>query len=181
MLRQISAFIALPLIASCTGPQATSTTVVTPPPVVAPPPIPQSPSAPIGRYAGDWSVDDVSTGEWRYSRAGGIASASFRGDDGTVHVVIACGANSISIGRTGTVPAETAVNMQIRTSFALRELSVRVDRTARLIYSSTDVRDPLWGQIAYSRGRFLIETTALPALIVPTGPEITRVVEDCQG
>jgi hypothetical protein len=34
--------------------------------------------------------------------------------------------------------------------------------------------------MAYSRGRFMVETAGLPALYLPSWPEVTRVVDDCQ-
>ena len=120
MLRQNAAFIILPLLASCMGPQAALPTPARQGPVDVTMPALPAPLATADRYAGDWSVDSLSAGEWHYSRAGGIASANFRGADGAVLVVIACGGSSISIGRTGAVPADAAVALRIRTTFALR-------------------------------------------------------------
>jgi hypothetical protein len=34
--------------------------------------------------------------------------------------------------------------------------------------------------MAFSRGRFAIETAGLPTLYVPSWPEVSRVVEDCR-
>lgn len=41
-------------------------------------------------------------------------------------------------------------------------------------------RDPLLDAMAFSRGRFAIETLGLPTLYVPSWPEVSRVVEDCR-
>ena len=41
--------------------------------------------------------------------------------------------------------------------------------------------DPLWDQIIYSRGRFLIEGTRQSPIIVPARAEVARVIEDCRG
>lgn len=135
----------------------------------------------VDRYAGDWSIDELTPGEWRISRSGGVSRVTFADGRGAVQAVIACGNSAISLGRSGAAPADAAVSMRIRNSFALRELSVRVDHAARLIYTSLDARDPLWDQISYSRGRFLIEASAQPPLILPVRPEIARVIEDCRG
>jgi hypothetical protein len=41
-------------------------------------------------------------------------------------------------------------------------------------------RDPLLDAMAFSRGRFVVETAGLPTLYVPSWPEVGRVVEDCR-
>ena len=40
-------------------------------------------------------------------------------------------------------------------------------------------RDPMLDRIAYSRGRFMLQASA-QELIVPSWPEISRVIEDCR-
>jgi hypothetical protein len=41
--------------------------------------------------------------------------------------------------------------------------------------------DPLFDQMAFSRGRIFVEAEGARALIVPAWPEIARVVEECRG
>ena len=41
--------------------------------------------------------------------------------------------------------------------------------------------DPLLDAIAFSRGRFVIEQTGQPPLVLPPHAEIGRVIEDCRG
>ena len=36
-------------------------------------------------------------------------------------------------------------------------------------------------RIAFSRGRFAVQTTGLTSLAIPIWPEFTRVVEDCRS
>ncbi|MDG2003332.1 MAG: hypothetical protein P8J20_08375 [Novosphingobium sp.] len=40
--------------------------------------------------------------------------------------------------------------------------------------------DPLLDAMAFSRGRFAVETAGLPTLYVPSWPEVSRVIEDCR-
>jgi hypothetical protein len=40
--------------------------------------------------------------------------------------------------------------------------------------------DPALDAMAFSRGRFAIEVTGLPALYLPAWPEVGRVVDDCR-
>lgn len=71
--------------------------------------------------------------------------------------------------------------MTVRTTFGLRPLSSDPAAgkpgwiTARL-----GPRDPLLDQMAFSRGRFTLEVAGLPALYLPSWPEVSRVIEDCR-
>jgi hypothetical protein len=40
--------------------------------------------------------------------------------------------------------------------------------------------DPILDAMAYSRGRFALETAALPTLYLPSWPEVSRVIEACR-
>ena len=40
--------------------------------------------------------------------------------------------------------------------------------------------DPLLDAMAFSRGRFALETAGMPTLYVPSWPEVSRVIEDCR-
>ncbi len=40
--------------------------------------------------------------------------------------------------------------------------------------------DSLLDAMAFSRGRFAVQTAGLPTLYVPSWPEISRVIEDCR-
>lgn len=41
--------------------------------------------------------------------------------------------------------------------------------------------DIMMDRIAYSRGRFAVETSGLESLAIPVWPEFSRVVEDCRA
>jgi hypothetical protein len=41
--------------------------------------------------------------------------------------------------------------------------------------------DPLFDQMAFSRGRFTIAAEGLPMLVIPAWPEPARAIEDCRG
>lgn len=48
------------------------------------------------------------------------------------------------------------------------------------IVARIPARDPLLDAMAFSRGRFAVEVSALPTLYVPAYPEVTRAIEDCR-
>ena len=137
-------------------------------------------AAPGGdRYTGDWSVADIGPEEWRYARTGTSSRATLTGAGGTTLASLSCAAGMISISRTGA--ARRGAAMAIRNSFAERSLPLRADNTSEAVVATLDARDPLWDQVIYSRGRFVIEVLAVQPLIAPVRPEIARVVEDCRG
>ena len=41
-------------------------------------------------------------------------------------------------------------------------------------------RDSVLDAMAFSRGRFAVETAGLPTLYLPSWPEVSRVIEDCR-
>ncbi|HYW14839.1 MAG TPA: hypothetical protein VE891_01615 [Allosphingosinicella sp.] len=130
-----------------------------PPPVPAPPP-PEpsqqdSPEAPLAR------------GDWTYSGGGGASVARF-GPAGAESFSLRCepGRRRIVLRRAGSNSA-----LRVRTTFGQRALAPGGELPAD---------DPLLDEMAYSRGRFTVETEGLEPLIVPTWPEPVRVVEDCR-
>ena len=163
-------------LASCVAPQR-----AVPPPVAAPPVDAPRPAAPVAdRYEGDWSTADLPPGEWMYSRTPRASFALFGVDRGGALAMIECQGRAIRIGRAGTLAAGTRGIMRVRTSYAERQLPLHNDVDARMVVTSLDGRDPLFDQISYSRGRFVIETSNQQPLLVPVRPEVQRVVEDCR-
>lgn len=48
------------------------------------------------------------------------------------------------------------------------------------IVTALPARDPLLDAMAFSRGRFLFEVAGLTPLVLPSWPEVSRVIEDCR-
>jgi hypothetical protein len=182
MLRYILPFTLLPMLASCVGPQ-------TPAPVAAPAPVPTAThprpapaptSAVADQYAGDWSVDDAASGDWRYTSTGHSTIARFATATGD-SVAIACENRHLILARSGQ--SRDGAMFTVKSSFGLRRLPTVTGMSGSqpVLTATLPARDALWDQIVYSRGRFLIETTGLRPLIVPVTSEVSRVVEDCRG
>jgi hypothetical protein len=134
----------------------------------------------VDRYAGDWSAADVSPGDWSYSRDTRGSSARFAIGTASAQASISCTAGQITLARAGVIPADIAAMLNIRSSFAERQLPIRIDMAGRMLTATLPARDPLWDQLIYSRGRFVIEATRQAPIIVPTRPEVARVIEDCR-
>ncbi len=170
MRRFLLPFAILPFISSCVAPQAPAPAPPPPAPVIAP-----QPPAPVAdRYAGDWSVDDLTPGDWQYS-GGGQPAARFVQRNQPL-LSLRCTGGVIAIERGGPLPSG-ASGLTLRTSYGERSLRA-ADGTARWLVPANDL---LWDQIAYSRGRFLVEVSMMAPLILPTRAEVSRLIEDCRG
>lgn len=73
------------------------------------------------------------------------------------------------------------VPMQVSTTALTRPLMSDPARgTQGWVVTAVPVRDPLLDAMAFSRGRFALETAGLPTLYLPSWPELSRVIEDCR-
>jgi hypothetical protein len=72
-------------------------------------------------------------------------------------------------------------SLTLRTSSTSRSLgAVAAGAGQPGIVATVSADDPLLDALAFSRGRFAVETAGAPTLIVPAWPELARVVEDCR-
>ena len=71
--------------------------------------------------------------------------------------------------------------MTIQTSTLSRTLSAQAEPGPPPVIALTlAARDGLLDAMAFSRGRFAVETAGLPTLYVPSWTEVSRVIEDCR-
>ncbi|HEX8486026.1 MAG TPA: hypothetical protein VF643_11645 [Sphingomonas sp.] len=161
------------VLAGCVPPAR----VPAPEPVRAPPVI--APPAPQSRSA-DWRDWQVTPGVWSYARdaRGSIALFGMPGADARLTLRCDVAAQRLYLSRQGAVAAP----LTIRTSTATRSLAAQ-QTGGQPAYIATALApgDPLLDAIAFSRGRFVVEQAAVPALVVPAWAEIGRVIEDCRG
>ena len=123
-----------------------------PPPAVAPPSVETS--------ADDWRDRPLTPGEWSFDAAAGearYAGFSLR-CDGAGRVVLALA------GASGP--------LRLRTSYGDHVLTAG---------TALPAAEPRLDEIAFSRGRFVIEAQGTATLVLPSWPEPARVVEDCRG
>ena len=150
------------------------------PPAPTPPPRPApSPSAPPPLPAPpvDWRDAPLSPGDWTYRGGPDDPQPSATFQSQQLAFVLRCERNrEIMIGVSGAqAPAFT-----IRTTYGERRLPATPVRFEGVL-ASLAPSDSLFDQMAFSRGRFLVQPDGGPALILPAWPEIARVVEDCRG
>ena len=172
----------------------------TPAPTVIPAPRPAPlppPAAVRPRPGGDWRDAPITPGNWRWGMEGSRSVARFGAD----LLILSCerSAATVTLIRPGMIappPAPAAVegvvpapSPPVRQSVPMTILTSNMTRPANgeaipgppaVVAVAFTARDPVLDAMAFSRGRFAIETAGLPTLYVPSWPEIGRVVEDCR-
>lgn len=123
----------------------------------------------------------MTQGDWSYTQAGNISSAEFRGAADGARMAIRCDRSTrqVTILRPGSAPA--AVTTTIRTESGLQ--AVRAEPMGGqfpALVVTLGAQDSLLDWIAFSGGRFVVETPGLPTLYLPPYVEISRVIEDCR-
>jgi len=159
------------MAAACVPRAAPPAPASAPPPArPAPPPAEPAPPPPV-----DWQAGALSPGDWAYRGDGPAALASFRSDRLTL--TLRCEPNrSVTVALTGA----QASSLIVRTSYGERRLPATPVHLNEML-AGLAANDPLLDQMAFSRGRLLVQADGGPALIVPAWPEIARVAEDCRG
>ena len=139
----------------------------------APPPAPQpvapAPTpAPLPAPTAGWEDRAIDRGAWRYDAASRTAAFVPAGRTNPL-LTMACSGGGIRL------TSALSGNISLRTSAGTDQ--IRFDGGSANLPS----RDPRLDRIAFSRGRFALETPGGGALTLPVQSEIGRVIEDCRG
>lgn len=168
----------LPLIAACSAPEPEPAPVPAPqPPTVVAPPAPAPPPEPTGKWT-DWPLAE---GDWVYrsDQRGSLALFGRPNSDATVLIRCDQSQRRIFISQAGSVG--DSATMTLRASSGLQSFPARsTGGTTPYAAISLVPDDYMLDRIAFSRGRFAMQTTGLTSLAIPIWPEFTRVVEDCR-
>ena len=146
-------------------------------PVPVPTPTPTPTPRPIVRPQVDWRAAPITPGDWRWGMEGGQSVARFAGD----MLALRCNTakRTVTLSRAGTASGE--VPMTVITQNVTRPLLGIAQRGSPPSIAVTfGANDPLLDAMAFSRGRFAVETAGLPTLYVPSWPEVSRIIEDCR-
>jgi hypothetical protein len=158
--------------------------VSAPPP---PAPRPVAPPPPAVVYAApvvtDWRDVPLTPGRWTWRGVAGQSSiAEFGVSAQSIQFALRCdfATRAILFSRSGSLATPTAA-MQFTTSFAPFSLTAsNGGGQPPAVVAQATARDPRMDQIAFSRGRFLVDLPGQPRLILPSWPEVARVIEDCR-
>jgi hypothetical protein len=167
------AFLLVPvLLAGC---------VAAPVPPNAPPMIyrPAPRPAPLPAPAANWENGILSPGSWTYVKdvRGGLASYGF-GSVPTVSFRCNLTTRRIYVSRPGTVAGQ----MTLRATTGARAYNAMLTAGPQsVVGAEIAATDPQLDALAFSRGRILVGLAGAPDIVVPSAPEIARVIEDCRG
>ena len=173
-----SATAALLSLAAC------STAQPEPTPAPAPAPIAQTPTpapSPVP-VSDDWTEWPIAPGTWVYRQddRGSIALFGPANADATLTVRCDRGERQIFLSRAGQAAA--GAQTTLRASSGLHTYPTRGTGSSAPYYSAVALApaDYMLDRIAYSRGRFAVQTTGMQSLAIPVWAEFARVVEDCR-
>jgi hypothetical protein len=128
-----------------------------------------------------WMDMPQTPGDWRYRDSGSTSAALFATAQGAARFTLTCNRalRTITLMRPGETGGSAA--MRILTETRTRTLDARPSgQQPPSIAATLPANDPLLDAMAFSKGRFAVETAGMPTLYLPSWPEVTRVIEDCR-
>jgi hypothetical protein len=137
---------------------------------------PPEPAASPARSGADWVDKPLSAGDWSY-RAEPRGSVALYGTQGLpASFSLRCDRGTGQIALSRGVPG--GARMTVRATSGLKAFSAQAD--AGRTVAALSPQDTHLDAMIYSRGRFLVEVDGAEDAILPSWPEIARVVEDCR-
>jgi hypothetical protein len=144
------------------------------PPAKAPPAPPPAPKpvapAPAAPASTDWRDIPETPGRWAYSRDTASSAATFTETGGVADFVLRCelASHAITLTRTGATGAITLTTSYSATTWPASPVRL-------------NAADGVLDRIAFTRGRFTVESAGTTKLVLPAWAEPARVIEDCRG
>lgn len=174
--RRVVAATAVLAIAGCSKPAPQPSP---PPPMATPAPTPAPPPVATPRYD-NWMDVPATPGDWTYAQSGGSTYARFAVGNAAPRFSLRCEPDlrRVTLVRHETQGAAPAV-LTVRAEEGTRALTAQPAADRMAVGTVLPANDPLLAAMAFSKGRFAIETEGLPTLYLPAWPEVTRVIEDC--
>ena len=147
----------------------------------APPPPPALLAAPPQQ---DWRDVPLTSGDWTWRAPPGESSLAQYGVTGQAVVfALRCdlASRNIVFSRAGAFVTPSGA-LSFTTSFGSFALAAgNGGGQPSAIVAQVGARDPRLDQLAFSRGRFLVNVPGQVQLVLPAWPEIARVIEDCRS
>lgn len=157
-----------------------------PPPQPVSAPVPAAPkAAPAPVLLGDsWIDAPRSAGDWVYRRDSRGSVALFGPVGADASFIIRCDSamRRIYLSRAGAFSSDDSGMMTIRVTTGTKSFPVKNNGdTPAYAAAALPVNEPYLDAIAFSRGRFLVAVKGKSDLVIPSWPEIARVIEDCRA
>jgi hypothetical protein len=149
--------------------------VATPRPAPAPPP--QSLSS-------NWEDRPATPGDWVYRQDDRGSIALFGTQNADALFAIRCdrARRRIYLTHSGKFAEGETGTMTIRATSGLQSYAAtNTGGAVSLVGADLSPSDSHLDAMAYSRGKFIVSIKGTSDLVVPSWPEVARVVEDCRG
>ena len=179
-MRVVILALLLPLLACAKEPQPAPPPQPTP--VSIAPVRPKPAPSPI--LAQTWQDAPFTPGDWVYRRdsRGSVALFGARGADSIFLIRCDASARRIFLSRAGAFVEGDSGRMTLRATTGMKSFAVRNNGdTPSYVAAELPVNEPQLDAIAFSRGRFLVSVKGAADLVIPSWPEIARVIEDCRA
>jgi hypothetical protein len=118
-------------------------------------------------------------GAWTYAAAAGGSQAVFADAAARTQLTVRCNRTTrrVSISKPASAAAPF---LFVWTSSQSRNVPASFQPASAQVVADLPAMDALLDAIAFSRGRLAFSASGAPAIVLPVGPELTRVVEDCR-
>jgi hypothetical protein len=144
-------------------------------------PLPRAPAPPPDVQA--WIDRPLTAGAWSYARMNNGSRATYGGGASVPVFSLSCdiGAGAVIAARSGRFEdGVTGAMVLTATTGSKTYPAVNAVAGAAQVTSRIAPVDPHLDAIGFSRGRIMVSVKGAAELILPTWPEITRVIEDCR-
>jgi hypothetical protein len=177
----------LAMLAGCASQRAVPPPREVPRPAPAIRPVPSP--APVRQGPADWRDRPLTDGDWSYRTLASGSVARFSNGAGIGLAAIACnlGQKVVTLSRSApnlTAGAQASVPLTLVTTARPHPYNVSVSANPGQFGPSLAINltagDATLDDLAFSRGRFAIEASGQPTLILPAWEEVGRVIEDCR-
>ena len=121
-----------------------------------------------------WQDGPLTSGDWSLNQQGALSEAVFTSAGGALLAIRCQPGGQIAFARPGAAPGV----LTVATSFGERTLPGSGNDGSMAMLGAAD---PLFDELAFSRGRFRVRVPGREDLVLPTWPEPARVIEECRG
>ena len=141
-------------------------------------------ASPLTAQSGASSVDPrfatPLSGSWIYSVTAGATQAAFVASGSLPQLALKCSrpTRQVWISKPSAGPV---TQLSVWTSEMTRNLTASFDAPSGQVMAVLTAYDPLLDALALSRARIAVTVPGAPPLVLPSSPEVARIVEDCRS
>lgn len=157
-----------------------SRTAPAPPTPAVVPALATMPPAPVA--PANWMDRALSPGTWRYAPSDTVPAASYGSATAALDLTLECitARKMVRLTTTSGQGRGAPAAITLRATSGVKTYPAVADSGTGRLVAEIPAMDPHLDALAFSRGRFMVSGAAAD-LILPSWPEVARVIEDCRG